>query len=85
MSAVRSGRALWCLIWVCHSGRHHWAGCDQQGLNGLGGEGVFGELNAGYNHDFGNWVAGVMVDGSYSGISTELDRELWRWHHQRRR
>lgn len=42
-------------------------------FNGIGGEGVFGELNAGYDHDFGNFVAGVMVDGNLSGISTDLD------------
>jgi outer membrane immunogenic protein len=42
-------------------------------FNGLGGEGIFGELNAGYDYDFGTWVAGVLVDGRYSGISTELD------------
>jgi outer membrane immunogenic protein len=41
--------------------------------NGIGGEGVFGELNAGYDHDFGNFVAGIMVDGNYSGISSDLD------------
>lgn len=45
-------------------------------FNGLGGEGVFGELGAGYDHDFGSWVAGVMVDGRYSGISTDLDTGL---------
>ena len=28
-------------------------------FNGLGGEGIFGELNVGYDHDFGSWVAGV--------------------------
>ena len=42
-------------------------------FNGLGGEGVFGELSLGYDHDFGNWVGGIMVDGRYSGISTELN------------
>ncbi|MER8825635.1 outer membrane beta-barrel protein [Mesorhizobium sp. M0938] len=42
-------------------------------FNGLGGEGVFGELNVGYDHDFGSWVAGVMVDARYSGMTTELD------------
>jgi outer membrane immunogenic protein len=41
-------------------------------LNGLGGEGVFGELNVGYDQDFGNWVAGVMVDARYSGMTSEL-------------
>lgn len=41
-------------------------------FNGIGGEGVFGELNAGYDHDFGNFVAGVMVDGNLSGISTDI-------------
>ncbi|MER8583615.1 outer membrane beta-barrel protein, partial [Mesorhizobium sp. M1423] len=42
-------------------------------FNGIGGEGVFGELNAGYDHDFGSWVAGVMVDARYSGMTTELE------------
>lgn len=42
-------------------------------LNGIGGEGVFGELNVGYDHDFGNFVAGVMLDGNLSGISTDVD------------
>ncbi|WP_421913132.1 outer membrane protein [Mesorhizobium sp.] len=41
--------------------------------NGLGGEGVFGELNVGYDHDFGSWVAGVMVDARYSGMTSKLD------------
>jgi outer membrane immunogenic protein len=45
-------------------------------FNGLGGEGIFGELNAGYDYDFGMFVAGVQVDGRYSGISTELDTGL---------
>jgi outer membrane immunogenic protein len=43
------------------------------GFNGIGGEGVFGELSAGYDHDFGNFVAGIMADGNISGISTDLD------------
>jgi outer membrane immunogenic protein len=42
-------------------------------FNGIGGEGVFGELNVGYDHDFGTWVAGVMVDGRYSGIESTLE------------
>jgi outer membrane immunogenic protein len=42
-------------------------------FNGIGGEGVFGEINVGYDHDFGNFVAGVMVDGNLSGISTDVD------------
>lgn len=42
-------------------------------FNGLGGEGIFGELNGGYDYDFGSWVAGVQLDGRYSGISTDLD------------
>jgi len=40
--------------------------------NGIGGEGIFGELSVGYDHDFGNWVAGVLLDGRYSGISGEI-------------
>ncbi|KRB28521.1 MULTISPECIES: outer membrane protein [Mesorhizobium] len=42
-------------------------------LNGIGGEGVFGEGSIGYDHDFGTWVAGVQLDGRYSGIRTKLD------------
>jgi outer membrane immunogenic protein len=42
-------------------------------LNGVGGEGVFGEINVGYDHDFGTVVAGVMVDGNLSGLSTDVD------------
>jgi outer membrane immunogenic protein len=41
--------------------------------NGVGGEGVFGEANVGYDHDFGTWVAGVMLDARYSGISTDIN------------
>jgi outer membrane immunogenic protein len=41
-------------------------------FNGLGGEGVFGEINAGYDYDFGTWVAGVLVDASLSGNSFEI-------------
>lgn len=42
-------------------------------VNGIGGEGVFGEANVGYDHDFGTWVAGVMLDARYSGISTDIN------------
>lgn len=42
-------------------------------FNGLGSEGGFGELNAGYDQDFGSWVAGVKVDARYSGIDSKLD------------
>lgn len=42
-------------------------------FNGIGAEGVFGELSVGYDHDFGNFVGGVMIDGRYSGITTSLD------------
>jgi outer membrane immunogenic protein len=40
--------------------------------NGLGGEGVLGELNAGYDYDFGNFVAGVMVDGNLSSSKWDV-------------
>ncbi|UCI17463.1 outer membrane beta-barrel protein [Mesorhizobium sp. B2-1-8] len=42
-------------------------------VNGIGSEGVFGELSAGYDYDFGTWVAGVQIDGRYSGIRSKLD------------
>jgi outer membrane immunogenic protein len=41
--------------------------------NGIGGEGVFGEASVGYDHDFGTWVAGIMFDARYSGISTDIN------------
>lgn len=42
-------------------------------FNGIGGEGVFGELSVGYDHEFnGTWVAGLQIDGRYSGMSTQL-------------
>jgi outer membrane immunogenic protein len=42
------------------------------GVNGISGDGLFGELNAGYDYDFGRFVAGVMVDGNVSGISVDF-------------
>jgi len=43
-------------------------------FNGIGGEGAFGELNVGYDHEFGgNWVAGVQLGGRYSGITSEIN------------
>lgn len=42
-------------------------------FNGIGGEGAFGELSVGYDHEFnGTWVAGLQIDGRYSGMSTLL-------------
>jgi outer membrane immunogenic protein len=41
-------------------------------LNGISGDGLLGELSAGYDHDFGSFVAGLMVDGNVSGISANL-------------
>ncbi|MFK0687583.1 outer membrane protein [Mesorhizobium sp. IMUNJ 23033] len=42
-------------------------------LNGIGGEGVFGEASIGYDQDFGSWVAGVMVDARYSGMTSKVE------------
>ncbi|CDX20487.1 Outer membrane protein-like protein [Mesorhizobium plurifarium] len=42
-------------------------------LDGIGGEGVFGEASVGYDQDFGAWVAGVQFDARYSGIRSKLD------------
>jgi outer membrane immunogenic protein len=39
------------------------AGPTQLETNGYGSDAVSGELDAGYDHDFGKFVAGVMVDG----------------------
>lgn len=48
------------------------SGFGFQSFNGFGGDGVLGELSIGYDHDFGSWVVGIMADGRYSGISTEV-------------
>lgn len=42
-------------------------------LDGIGGEGVRGEINAGYDYDFGSFVAGVMVDAHYGNGKSELE------------
>jgi outer membrane immunogenic protein len=42
-------------------------------LNGLGGEGIFGELTAGYDWRFGNrMLAGVSANARYGGIKSSL-------------
>lgn len=42
-------------------------------FNGYGGEGVFGELIVGYDHEINDtWVAGIQVGGRYSGMTTVL-------------
>ncbi|WP_395451358.1 outer membrane protein [Aminobacter sp. UC22_36] len=42
-------------------------------LKGIGGQGAFGELNVGYDHEFnGIWVAGLQVAGRYSGLATQM-------------
>lgn len=42
-------------------------------LKGIGSEGMFGEGSVGYDHDFGSWVGGIMLDARYSGIESKLD------------
>ena len=42
-------------------------------LDGIGGEGVRGEISAGYDYDFGSFVAGIMVDAHYGNGKSELD------------
>ena len=41
-------------------------------LNGIGAEGLVGSLGVGYDHDFGNMVAGVQLRGRVLGVSTDL-------------
>lgn len=42
-------------------------------FHGIGGEGLFGELNVGYDYEFnGIWVAGLQLGGRYSGMTTQL-------------
>lgn len=41
--------------------------------NGIGGQGVFGELSVGYDYEINDlWVVGLQVDGRYSGVTTTL-------------
>lgn len=42
-------------------------------LKGIGSEGIFGEASVGYDHDFGNWVGGILLDARYSGIESKAD------------
>ncbi|MDA4846032.1 outer membrane protein [Hoeflea poritis] len=43
-------------------------------FNGVGGDGFFGQLSAGYDHVFDNGlVAGIAVSGRYGNIETTLD------------
>ena len=45
-------------------------------LDGIGGEGVRGEISAGYDYDFGSFVAGIMVDAHYGNGKSELNLNL---------
>jgi outer membrane immunogenic protein len=45
-------------------------------LDGIGGEGVRGEINAGYDYDFGSFVAGIMVDAHYGNGKSEIDLDF---------
>ena len=42
-------------------------------FNGIGGEGIFGELSVGYDYEINDlWVAGIQIGGRYSGMTTTL-------------
>lgn len=42
-------------------------------LNGFGGDGLFGELNVGYDYEINDrWVVGLQLDGRYSDMTTVL-------------
>ncbi|WP_378951856.1 outer membrane protein [Mesorhizobium sp. ANAO-SY3R2] len=46
---------------------------DGGALDGIGGQGAYGELSVGYDREFnGIWVAGLQVDGRYSGLTTQM-------------
>ncbi|GAA2868159.1 outer membrane beta-barrel protein [Aminobacter sp. P9b] len=45
-------------------------------FNGFGGDGIFGELSVGYDHEFNDtWVAGIQIGGRYSGMTTVLQED----------
>lgn len=45
-------------------------------LNGIGGDGIFGELSVGYDHELNDtWVAGIQIGGRYSGMTTVLGED----------
>jgi outer membrane immunogenic protein len=41
-------------------------------LNGVGGEGVFGTVEVGYDRQFGRFVGGVFFNYDFSDVSTDL-------------
>lgn len=42
-------------------------------FNGIGGDGIFGELTVGYDYEISDlWVVGIQAGGRYSGMSTVL-------------
>ncbi|WP_395446975.1 outer membrane protein [Aminobacter sp. UC22_36] len=46
---------------------------SDSGFIPLSGDGVFGELSVGYDHQIGeNWVVGLVADARYGGISSSL-------------
>ncbi len=42
-------------------------------VDGIGGEGVGGELQIGYDHDFGSFVAGIQLSGRIGNTATNLE------------
>ncbi|MDF1776185.1 MAG: outer membrane beta-barrel protein [Rhizobiaceae bacterium] len=43
-------------------------------FNGIGGEGIFGDINIGYDHQFNDrFVGGIQIAGRFSNMQTELN------------
>ncbi|MDF2369200.1 MAG: outer membrane beta-barrel protein [Rhizobiaceae bacterium] len=43
-------------------------------FNGIGGEGIFGDINIGYDHQFNDrFVGGIQIAGRYCNMQTELN------------
>lgn len=58
----------WTGFYAGINGGYGWADVSVAGFKLMDGEGTFGGLQVGYNHDFGDFVFGVEADAQLSGI-----------------
>ena len=53
---------------------NHKVGLGPLSLDGIGGEGVFGDVTIGYAHDFStDWVAGIVLGARYGNVSSDIE------------
>jgi outer membrane immunogenic protein len=49
------------------------------GVDGLGGEGIFGTVQVGYDKQFGRWVGGIFFDYDFSNINSKISIDSASW------